>query len=57
MPFYVCNQVHKSWGRISGQGDQNWGFGVKNGEFPRGNTKNRVTCSGVTRMARIILLG
>jgi len=46
-----------SWGRIWGQGDQNWSFGVENGEFPRGNTKSRVTCSGVTPLARSISLG
>jgi len=55
MPFYVCNEGYKCRGRIWGQGDQSWGFGVENGKFPRGNTKNRVTFSGVTRHSEICL--
>jgi len=49
MPFDVYKLVYKFWGRIWGQGDQNWGFGVKLEGFPRGKPKNRVTCYGVTR--------
>jgi len=30
--------MDKLWGRIWGQGDQNWGFGVENSGFPRGKT-------------------
>ena len=53
MPFYVCNQVYKFWGRIWGQGNQKWGFWVKNWKFPKGNNQNRETCSGVTRCGKL----
>jgi len=41
MHFYVCNQVYKFWGRILAQEDQNWGFGVKKGGFPKRKTQEQ----------------
>jgi len=37
--FVVYKLVYKFWGRILGQGDQNWGFDVKLKGFPRGKPR------------------
>jgi len=41
MSFDVYKLVYKFRGRIWGQGDQKWGFWVKNWEFPRGNNQEQ----------------
>ena len=40
-----------------GSMDQNWGFGVENLEFPRGNNQNMATYFGATRQASWSSLG
>jgi len=52
LPLKVCKLIHKFWGRIWGQGDQTWEFGVEIEEFPRENQEQGV-CSGAARRGEV----
>jgi hypothetical protein len=46
MPFDVYKPMYKFWGRIWGQGDQNWGFWVKLEWVHERNPKYGFPCLG-----------